>query len=160
MEEKLSTALSIANDHIYVANKIERFLKALERELITASAVDLVAKHGDLKRTTVREAIEAFVFVTLEPGTTRLRETAAGSQAMAEQMIAEQREREEYMQHGNGPPVAIRLTACSIRALAELGHWFVQGLSPIYNRIPTDQIVLCGFWSSSRPVGFSKRRQG
>ena len=97
MEEKLSTALSIANDHIYVANKIERFLKALERELITASAVDLVAKHGDLKRTTVREAIEAFVFVTLEPGTTRLRETAARSRAMAEQMIAEQREREEHM---------------------------------------------------------------
>ena len=97
MEENSSTALSAANDHIHVANKIERFLKALERELIIAFAVDLVAKHGDLKPAAVKAAIEAFVFVTLEPGTARLRETAAGSQAMAEQMIAEQREREEHM---------------------------------------------------------------
>jgi hypothetical protein len=80
--------------YIQAAEKIERCLEEVKRELTTALAADIAAERGDLGSVIMIEAFEDCFVVQLNPIFARLEEDVAPLWEKAEKIVAQQKLRD------------------------------------------------------------------
>lgn len=81
--------------YIQVAEKIERYLEEVKRELTTTLAAGLASERGDLGSAIMTKAVEDCVVVQLNPIFARLEEGVAPLWEKVEKIFAQQERRYE-----------------------------------------------------------------